>query len=184
MKQRTERLAKEIQAVLGEILARGDIKDPRVRDAGLITITRVRVTGDLREARVAFALFGAEDAALARVQAGLLSARAYLQQALGRRLQTRNTPTLSFEIDRVLDQALRVDALLREVAVDRAVEAAAAAAAERAAPGEEGPPGEGAAPTEDDAPGPPGPPPGPPGPAPDGDGSAPPAGEGAPGVPK
>jgi ribosome-binding factor A len=129
MKQRTERLAKEIQAVLGEILARGDIKDPRVRDAGLITITQVRVTGDFREARVAFTLFGAADAAQERVLAGLQSARAYLQQTLGRRLKTRNTPTLDFEIDRILDQALRVDALLREVAVDRAAEEAAARAA-------------------------------------------------------
>jgi ribosome-binding factor A len=124
--QRTERLAREIQAVLGEALARGDIKDPRVRDAGLVTITRVRVTGDLREARVAFAVFGAVDAVLERAEAGLQSAASHLQREIGHRLRTRNTPTLTFEIDRVLDEALRVDSILRSVSAEtRAREAAA-----------------------------------------------------------
>ena len=118
MKQRTERMGVEIQAALGELIARGEIKDPRVRNAGLVTITRVRVTGDLREARVAFTVHGADEARLALTRNGLSSARAYLQQALAKRLRTRNTPTLSFEIDRALDQAFYVDGLLREVAAE------------------------------------------------------------------
>src|SRR5438105_5930309 len=125
MKQRTERLAREIQASLGEALARGDIKDPRVREAGLVTITHVKVTGDLREARVAFAVFGAVDVVLERAQAGLQSAAAHLQREIGRRLKTRSTPTLTFEIDRALDEALKVDSILRTVSAElRASEAA------------------------------------------------------------
>ena len=130
MQQRTERLAREIQAILGEALARGDVKDPRVREAGLVTITRVRVTGDLREARVAFAVFGAVDAVLERAQAGLRSAAPHLQREIGHKLRTRNTPTLTFEIDRVLDEALRVDSLIREVGAEQRSRDAAAAAAE------------------------------------------------------
>ena len=118
MKQRTERLSREIQAVLGEVLARGDIKDPRVRDAGLITITHVRVTGDLREARVAFTVYGTPQPALVRIRRGLQSAGPFLQRAVANRLRTRNTPTLTFEIDHVLDEALRVDSILREVAAE------------------------------------------------------------------
>lgn len=118
MKQRTERLSREIQAILGEALSRGDIKDPRVRDAGLVTVTRVHVTGDLREARVAFAVFGAVDAVLERAQAGLQSAAPHLQREIGHKLRTRNTPTLTFEIDRVLDEALRVDSILRTVSAE------------------------------------------------------------------
>jgi ribosome-binding factor A len=116
VKQRTERLGREIQAVLGEVLARGEIKDHRVREAGLITITNVRVTGDLREARVAFTVFGLPEPALVRVRRGLQSAGPFFQRAVGNRLRTRNTPTLTFEIDHVLDEALRVDSILREVA--------------------------------------------------------------------
>ena len=116
MKQRTERLGREIQAVLGEALSRGEIKDPRVREAGLITITHVRVTGDLREARVAFTVYGMAPPALVRVRRGLQSAGPFFQRAVGNRLRTRNTPTLTFEVDHVLDEALRVDSILREVA--------------------------------------------------------------------
>jgi ribosome-binding factor A len=133
LKQRTERLSREIQAILGEALARGDIKDPRVRDAGLVTITRVRVTGDLREARVAFAVFGAVDAVLERAQAGLQSAASHLQREIGHKLRTRNTPTLTFEIDRVLDEALRVDSILRTVSAELRSNAAAPEAPAEAA---------------------------------------------------
>jgi ribosome-binding factor A len=128
MNQRSERLAGEIQAALGEIIARGEIRDPRVRDAGIVTITRVRVTGDLSEARVAFTVFGADEGALDKVNRGLEAARSFLQQALARRLRTRKTAMLSFEIDRALDHAFRVDGLLRGVAAESALAAAAAAA--------------------------------------------------------
>lgn len=112
-------------------MARGDIKDPRVRDAGLVTITRVKVTGDLREARVAFAVFGAVDAVLERAQAGLQSAASHLQREIGHKLRTRNTPTLTFEIDRVLDEALRVDSILRTVSAELRSSAAASGTEEK-----------------------------------------------------
>jgi ribosome-binding factor A len=114
MKQRTERLGAEIQAVLGEIIARGGVNDPRVRDAGLLTLTRVRVTGDLREARVGFTVHGADEARLKETRNGLTSARSFLQQTLARRLRARKTPMLSFEIDHGHDHAVQVDTLLRE----------------------------------------------------------------------
>jgi ribosome-binding factor A len=145
LKQRTERLSREIQAILGEALARGDVKDPRVREAGLVTITRVRVTGDLREARVAFAVFGAVDAVLERAQAGLQSAASHLQREIGHQLRTRNTPTLTFEIDRVLDEALRVDSILRTVSAELR-SSAATAEAPADPPAEAEPGGEGADP--------------------------------------
>src|SRR5262245_27646651 len=105
MNQRTERLGAEIQSVLGGIIARGEIRDARVREAGLVTITGVRVTGDLREAKVAFTVFGADDAALEKVRRGLEAARSYLQHELARQLRARKTALLSFEVDRGLDNA-------------------------------------------------------------------------------
>ena len=59
MSQRVERVAGEVRAVLGEVLARDEIKDPRVRGAGLITVTHMRVSGDLRHARVLFTVHSA-----------------------------------------------------------------------------------------------------------------------------
>jgi ribosome-binding factor A len=116
MKQRTERLALEIQSILAELLARGAVKDPRVSRAGLVTITRVQVTGDLREARVAFTVYGAGQPDLERVRTGLAAAAGHLRRSLGQRLRVRNTPSLSFDVDRSLDQAFHVDSLLKEIA--------------------------------------------------------------------
>ena len=70
MSQRVERVASEVRGVLGEVLARDEIKDPRVRGAGLITVTHVRVSGDLQHARASFTVHGLDDAALERVRVG------------------------------------------------------------------------------------------------------------------
>src|SRR5260370_27519127 len=59
---RTERVAGELRAIIGEVIARREIKDPRVQGAGLITVTHVRVSGDLRQARALFTVHTAGDA--------------------------------------------------------------------------------------------------------------------------
>ena len=116
MSQRTERVAGEIREILGEMVVRAAIKDPRVRDAGLITITHVRVTGDLRQARVFFTVHGADAAALEKVRAGLQSAAGFMQRQVGERLRLKATPGLDFEPDRALDQEERIEQPLRELA--------------------------------------------------------------------
>jgi ribosome-binding factor A len=98
------------------MLVRGAIKDPRVRDAGLVTITYVRITGDLRQARVFFTVHGADDAGLEKVRAGLQSAAGFMRRQVGERLQLKATPGLDFEADRALDQEEHIEQLLREVA--------------------------------------------------------------------
>lgn len=119
MSQRIERVQGEIRQILGDAMVRQAIKDPRVSGAGIITITHVRVTGDLRQARVLFMVHGADAATLERVREGLDSAAGYLRRLLGDRLQTRVIPTLSFEVDRVFEQEEKVEALLKEIADER-----------------------------------------------------------------
>jgi ribosome-binding factor A len=116
MSQRTERIAGEVRAVVGEVLARQEIKDPRVRGAGLITVTYVRLSGDLRQARALFTVHGAGEAELERVREGLNHASGYFGHAIGARLRMKVTPHLTFEIDRVFEQATKVEELLREIA--------------------------------------------------------------------
>ena len=124
MSQRTERIAGEVRAVVGEVLARQEIKDPRVRGAGLITITHVRLSGDLRQARALFTVHGAGEAELERVREGLDHASGYFRRAIGARLRMKVTPHLTFEIDRVFEQATRVEELLKEIAKEPHAEAA------------------------------------------------------------
>ncbi len=118
MSQRTERIAGEVRAVVGEMIARQEIKDSRVRGAGLITITHVRMSGDLRHARALFTVHGAGEAELERVRSGLDHASGYFRHAIGARLRMKVTPQLTFEIDRVFEQATRVESLLREIAAE------------------------------------------------------------------
>jgi ribosome-binding factor A len=113
--QRTERVAGEVRAVLGEVLARDEIKDPRVRGVGLITVTHVRVSGDLRHARVLFTVHGLDEAQLERVRAGLDHASGYFRSAIARRLSTKVAPAVTFEVDHVFDQAMHIEALLHDV---------------------------------------------------------------------
>jgi len=115
MSQRMERVAGEVRAILGETLARDEIKDPRVRGAGLITVTHVRVSGDLRHARAFFTVHGLYEAALDRVRTGLDHASGYFRQAITRRLRMKVAPAVTFEVDKVFEQAARVEQILREI---------------------------------------------------------------------
>ena len=112
--QRVERVAGEVRAIVGEILARDEIKDPRVRGAGLITLTHVHISGDLQHARALFTVHDADAAALERVRQGLNHASGYFRQAIARRLRLRVAPVVKFEVDQVFEQAERVEKLLRE----------------------------------------------------------------------
>jgi ribosome-binding factor A len=105
-----------VRAVLGEVLARDEIKDPRVRGVGLITVTHVRVSGDLRHARALFTVHGLDGERLERVRQGLDHASGYFRQAIARRLRTKVSPAVTFEVDHVFEQATRVEALLHELA--------------------------------------------------------------------
>jgi ribosome-binding factor A len=136
--QRLERVAGEVRAILGEVLARDEIKDPRVRGAGLITVTHVRVSGDLRNARALFTVHDADTATLERVRQGLDHASGYFRQAIARRLRMKVAPAVKFEVDKVFEQAERVEKLLRDEAAAQAAQAADDAPA--AADGEVGEP--------------------------------------------
>ncbi|HVV16137.1 MAG TPA: 30S ribosome-binding factor RbfA [Polyangia bacterium] len=110
-----ERVAGEVRAVLGETLARDEIKDPRVRGAGLITVTYVRISGDLRHAKALFTVHGMDAAGMERVRAGLDHASGYFRQAIARRLRMKVAPAVTFEVDQVFEQAERVEKILREI---------------------------------------------------------------------
>jgi ribosome-binding factor A len=115
MTQRTERVAGEIREILGEIVVRQELKDPRVRNAGIITFTHVRISGDLRQAIAFFTVHGMDDESLERVREGLASAAGFMRRRIGDRLRLKSTPSLEFQIDRVFEQEAHIDAILREI---------------------------------------------------------------------
>ena len=119
--KRTERVAGEIQAILADALRRG-VKDPRITP---ITLTSVRVSGDLGVAWVSYAPLGG-DGDTRQIARGLRAASGYLRHEIGRQMHLRHIPELKFELDSGLDESLRLTNLLTQMeAEDRAKQAEA-----------------------------------------------------------
>jgi ribosome-binding factor A len=110
-KRRPERIAELVLREIASMLVR-ELRDPRLQG---VTLTRARVSADLRHCRVFFShLEGASKASVAL--AGFRCARGFIRQRVGRSLGMRVTPDLSFEFDPTLENAARIDLLLREAA--------------------------------------------------------------------
>jgi ribosome-binding factor A len=111
--RRADRVGALLQAALADLLLRA-VKDPRI---GMVTVTGVELSADLKHARVFVSALG-DDAARARTLAGLASARPYLQAQAGKRLGLRFTPELRFALDPALAAGERMEQLLRELHAD------------------------------------------------------------------
>lgn len=114
--RRAERVASEIQRVIGQILVR-DIRDQR---AAAANITRVKVTPDLRQARVYFALLAQEQGDPTESTEALRRAAPYFRRRLAKDLELRFTPELEFFYDEELDEARHIDSLLRSLNDEKA----------------------------------------------------------------
>jgi ribosome-binding factor A len=108
--KRTDRVADLILKELAEVLLR-KVKDPRLAE---ITLTAVKVSPDLRHARVYYSLLG-DDEKKTEVAAGLDSARGFVKRELGKRLELRHVPDISFHFDDSLEYGSHIDQLLAEL---------------------------------------------------------------------
>lgn len=108
--KRADRVADLILKELAEVLLRR-VKDPRLAD---ITLTAVRVSPDLRHARVFYSLLG-DDKKKASAAAGLESARGFVKRELGKRLQLRRMPDIEFNFDGSLEYGSHIDRLLDDL---------------------------------------------------------------------
>jgi ribosome-binding factor A len=114
LSQRQERYAQLIQEELAVLISR-EVKDPRVSNAGLVTITQVRITADLGLARVAVVLHGGDKVKEKELVAGLERAAPFLRAELRRRLDSKKTPELRFEIDAGAEASNRIGELLKSI---------------------------------------------------------------------
>ena len=108
---RIGRINEEIQRELSEQLRR--LKDPRVSQTGMVSVTRVDTTGDLRYARVYISVL--DKSQEKDVLKGLKSAAGFLRRELGRTLQLRYTPELQFLPDDSLQHGAHILEMLRDI---------------------------------------------------------------------
>lgn len=111
---RIGRINEEIQRELSDQLRR--LKDPRVSQVGMVSITRVDTTGDLRYARIYVSVL--DKSQEKDVLKGLKSASGFLRRELGRALQLRYTPELQFIGDDSIRQGAHILEMLRQVERD------------------------------------------------------------------
>ena len=106
---RARKMADRIKEIVAKRLDKG-LRDPRL---GFVTITDVRVTGDLQHASIFYTVYGSEeerqDSALA-----LKAATGMLRSEVGRNITARLTPSLEFILDAVPENAEHISALLKE----------------------------------------------------------------------
>lgn len=88
-----------------------DLKDPRI---GFVTITKVAVSDDLRQAKVYYSVFGGEEEKEDSFQ-GLESATGYIKRELGRRMRLKYMPEITFLFDDSLEYGAHIEELLRGV---------------------------------------------------------------------
>lgn len=106
---RALKLAGTIKRIVAGALE-SDIKDPRL---GFVTVTDVRVTGDMQQASVFYTVYGGDEERAATA-AALASAQGRLRSLVGSQLGIRLTPTLDFYLDAVPETAATLDRALHE----------------------------------------------------------------------
>ena len=110
MSRRLERIARMIKEETARVLLH-DLSDPRM---GFITVTSVKVSGDLSHALISVSVMGTEAQKRTCLQ-GLTGARGFVQNAVAGVLHTRTTPRIQFKLDESIDKAIEFADLLKQV---------------------------------------------------------------------
>jgi ribosome-binding factor A len=108
---RPDRVGQEIQAAIAHLLTRGQLRDPRI---GFITITGVKVSPDLRVARVYYSMIGTPEERKA-TQEGLEAAKGFVRREVSASVKLRVSPEIYFVFDESLTEGDKIERLLREV---------------------------------------------------------------------
>lgn len=109
--RRPERLAEQIKEEVSLIIA-GEVEDPRV---GFVTVTEVKLSADLRHAKVYVSVIGSDNEVKGSL-AALRHAAGFIRHQLGAVLRMRHTPELHFAYDDAEVRAARIEELLSEEA--------------------------------------------------------------------
>jgi ribosome-binding factor A len=111
--RRVQKAAEAIREVVSMAILT-DLRDPRVQD---VTVTYVEVSPDMRQAKVHVSIMG-DDAKQNLCLHGLQSSAGFLQAKIAKRIDTRYTPRLRFELDMGVKKSLAIAQLLHDVLPD------------------------------------------------------------------
>ncbi len=109
MSGRTRKVESQLKEIVGEEVA--SLSDPRIK--GLVTVTGVRVSPDLKSATVFYSVLSGED--LEGAREGLNRAAGRVQAAVGSQTRLKRTPKLRFEPDPVVENVGKIEAALKDI---------------------------------------------------------------------
>jgi ribosome-binding factor A len=109
--RRADRVAEAIRTEIATFLSEG-AKDPRL--VGLVTITAVEVTRDLRHARLFISVMGSDSERAATLEA-LEGMKGHLRTRLAKSMRLRVAPDIAFKVDESVARAARIESLLAQV---------------------------------------------------------------------
>lgn len=107
---RAAKLAGTLKKKISKII-QTEIRDPRI---GFVTITEVKVSGDLRHVKVYFSVFGNEKEKKSAI-IGLKHATGFIRQLIARGIELRYVPEIVFEFDEIYEHELRINELLERI---------------------------------------------------------------------
>ncbi len=110
MSLRANRVGEQMKKELTDIIGR-KLKDPRI---GFVTVTDVRVTGDLQQATVYVSVLGNEEQK-ENTLIGLAKAKGFIRSEIGKRIRLRITPEITFEWDSSVDYGNRIENLIHQI---------------------------------------------------------------------
>jgi ribosome-binding factor A len=110
MSLRATRIGEQMKKELSDIIGR-KLKDPRI---GFVTVTDVRVTGDLQQAKVYITVLGDEQQRQNTLK-GLAKAKGFIRSEIGQRIRLRKTPEIYFEIDESIEYGNRIESLIKQI---------------------------------------------------------------------
>lgn len=111
---RPDRVGDQIRAEIADLITR-EVHDPGI---GFLTITRVKVTPDLQQARVLYTTIG-DDKARAETVNALERAKPFLRRQIGRRLRLKHVPALEFFYDASIAQQDRIEQIMLDIQAER-----------------------------------------------------------------
>ena len=106
------RINEEVRREVSNII-QNEIKDPRL--TAMVSVTAVKVSKDLRYAKVFVSIFGKNEEEKNETFAALKSASGYVRREVGQRMNLRNTPQIIFELDDSISYSMRIEELIDKV---------------------------------------------------------------------
>lgn len=107
---RLNRIDEEYRKELSQIIGY-ELKNPNI--TGIISVTKVKVTPDLKYAKVYISILNSKN--IKETMEGLKKSSGFIRTELAKRINLRNTPELAFEIDDSIEYGAKIDSILKDI---------------------------------------------------------------------